>query len=45
VVYLPRTPSISSTDLKKVLSQIDSAAIQKIKQGLDGVLDIVKAIE
>ncbi|WP_342804691.1 adenylyltransferase/cytidyltransferase family protein [Alteromonas sp. M12] len=45
VIYLPRTPSISTTDLKKVLSQIDSAAIQKIKQGLDGVLDIVKALE
>ncbi|MDU0355712.1 adenylyltransferase/cytidyltransferase family protein [Paraglaciecola aquimarina] len=45
VVYLPRTPSISTTDLKKALSQIDSASIQKIKQGLDSVLDLVKAIE
>ena len=45
VIYLPRTPSISTTDLKKALSQIDSTTIQKIKQGLDGVLDIVKALE
>ncbi|MEP4890016.1 MAG: adenylyltransferase/cytidyltransferase family protein [Aliiglaciecola sp.] len=45
VIYLPRTPSISTTSLKKALSQIDSDAIQKIKQGLDGVLDIVKALE
>ena len=45
VVYLPRTPSISTTQLKRSLSTIDPAAIQKIKQGLDGVLDIVKALE
>lgn len=45
VVYLPRTPSISTTDLKKALSKIDSAAIQQIKTGLDSVLDLVKAIE
>ncbi|AGH45790.1 adenylyltransferase/cytidyltransferase family protein [Paraglaciecola psychrophila] len=45
VVYLPRTPSISTTDLKKALSKIDSAAIQQIKLGLDSVLNIVKAIE
>ena len=45
VVYLPRTPSISTTDLKKALSKIDSAAIQQIKSGLDSVLNLVKAIE
>ncbi|WP_340678125.1 adenylyltransferase/cytidyltransferase family protein [Paraglaciecola sp.] len=45
VVYLSRTPSISTTDLKKALSQIDSATIQQIKRGLDSVLDLVKAIE
>lgn len=45
VIYLPRTPSISTTDLKKALSQIDGAAIQQIKTGLDNVLDLVKAIE
>ena len=45
VVYLPRTPSISTTNLKKILSKIDDTSIKKIKQGLDGVLDIVKALE
>lgn len=45
VVYLPRTDSISTTDLKKSLSKIDSATIQQIKSGLDSVLQIVKAME
>ena len=45
VVYLPRTPSISTTQLKISLSTIDSDAIRKIKQGLDNVLDVVKAME
>jgi glycerol-3-phosphate cytidylyltransferase len=45
VVYLLRTPSISTTDLKKALSKIDGATIQQIKNGLDSVLDLVKAIE
>jgi glycerol-3-phosphate cytidylyltransferase len=44
VVYLPRTDNISTTDLKKALSQIDSKSIQQIKQGLDSVLDLVKAM-
>lgn len=45
VVYLQRTPTISSTQLKRSLSQIDPEAIKQIKQGLDSVLDIVKALE
>jgi glycerol-3-phosphate cytidylyltransferase len=45
VIYLPRTPTISSTQLKHSLSKIDPETIQKLKQGLDGVLDIVKALE
>ena len=45
VIYLPRTASISSTQLKKALSQIDSTTIAQIKSGLDSVLDLVKAIE
>lgn len=45
VVYLPRTPSVSTTNLKKALQKIDSATIQQIKIGLDSVLDLVKAIE
>ncbi|MEP0177510.1 MAG: adenylyltransferase/cytidyltransferase family protein [Paraglaciecola sp.] len=45
IVYLPRTPTISTTELKRSLAKIDPVAIQKIKKGLDGVLDIVKALE
>lgn len=45
VVYLPRTDSISTTDLKKSLSQLDSDLIKKVKHGLDSVLNIVKALE
>lgn len=44
VVYLPRTPSISSTAVKQALSQLDSDKIKQIKDGLDGVLDIVRAL-
>lgn len=44
VVYLPRTPSISSTEVKHALSQLNSDKIKQIKDGLDGVLDIVKAL-
>ena len=45
VVYLPRTPTISTTELKKSLSKVDAETIAQIKQGLDSVLSIVKAIE
>lgn len=45
VVYLSRTPNISTTDLKKALSSIDSESIKTIKRGLDNVLELVKAIE
>ncbi|MDN4500900.1 adenylyltransferase/cytidyltransferase family protein [Alteromonadaceae bacterium BrNp21-10] len=45
VVYLPRTPTISTTELKKSLSKVDADSILQIKQGLDSVLNIVKAIE
>ena len=45
VIYLPRTPTISTTQLKLSLAKIDPQTIQKIKLGLDGVLDIVKALE
>jgi glycerol-3-phosphate cytidylyltransferase len=44
-VYLPRTTSVSTTDLKKTLQKIDIATIQQIKIGLDSVLGLVKAIE
>ncbi len=45
VVYLERTPSISTTAVKQALSNLDSDKIQQIKAGLDSVLSIVKAIE
>lgn len=45
VVYLPRTPTISTTEIKNSLSQVDADTIAQIKQGLDSVLRIVKAIE
>lgn len=45
VVYLRRTPSISSTAVKKSLATFNSQKIQEIKSALDGVLDIIKAIE
>lgn len=45
VVYLSRTPSISTTEVKKNLSALDSDRIQQIKAGLDSVLSIVKALE
>lgn len=45
VIYLSRTANISTTDLKKSLSNIDSESIQMIKRGLDNVLELVKAIE
>lgn len=45
VQCLSRTENISTTDLKKSLSQINLVAINQIKSGLDSVLDIIKAIE
>lgn len=45
VVYLERTPSISTTSLKQTLTTLDDATVEKIKEGLDSVLDIVKAIK
>ena len=45
VVYLERTASISTTEVKKSLSQFNSEKIKAIKQGLDSVLEIVKVIE
>lgn len=45
VVYLPRTDSISSTNLKNSLSRIDGDLINKIKHNSDSVLNLVKALE
>lgn len=45
VVYLERTPSISTTSVKKGLSNLDADKIKQIKQGLDSVLNLVKALD
>jgi len=45
VVYLPRTQSISTTDLKRKLQWLNSERIKDIKSALDGVMDIVNAID
>jgi len=45
VVYLPRTKSISTTDLKRKLQWLNSERIKDIKSALDGVMDIVNAID
>jgi len=42
VVYLERTPSISTTSVKKNLSSLDAENVKLIKEGLDSVLNIVK---
>ncbi|WP_102795723.1 glycerol-3-phosphate cytidylyltransferase [Bowmanella denitrificans] len=44
VIYLPRTPDVSSTNLKNALSVINKKSIQDIKNGLDNLYDIVKAM-
>ena len=45
VVYLERTKNISTTEVRKSLSQFDSSGLKEIKQGLDSLLSIVKAME
>lgn len=45
VVYLQRTPNISSTDIKNTLSHIDQEKVSQIKSGLDSLLSIVNAIK
>lgn len=45
VIYLPRTENISTTALKRTLSQIDDESVSRIKDGLDGVMELVKALK
>lgn len=45
VVYLPRTDNISTTKVKRSLSNFDSDTVKQIKEGLDSVLSIIEAIE
>lgn len=41
VVYLPRTPNISSTKLKRTLKAVDKAHIDDLKKALDLIATIV----
>lgn len=45
VVYLERTPSISTTEVKQSLARLDQKQIQQIKDSLDSVMSIMQAIE
>ena len=45
VVYLERTPSISSTEVKRGLSNINAEKIKQIQCGLESVSKIIKALE
>jgi len=45
VIYLPRTESISTTALKDSLSKLNADKLSEIKQGLDDVMALVKAME
>lgn len=45
VVYLPRTPNISSTDMKKILKVLDRSHVTELKQALDLISSIVDRFE
>lgn len=45
VVYLDRTPSISTTEVKRTLSTLDKEKVKQIKVGLDSLVSIVEAME
>jgi glycerol-3-phosphate cytidylyltransferase len=45
VKYLPRTDSISSTDLKKLLKVLDKSHVEDLKTALDLISTIVKTFE
>ncbi|PFG11734.1 adenylyltransferase/cytidyltransferase family protein [Marinobacter sp. LV10MA510-1] len=45
VVYLSRTAQISTTQLKQRLSDLNSKSIREIRNGLDSLLNVVKALE
>ncbi|EOA6574748.1 adenylyltransferase/cytidyltransferase family protein [Vibrio cholerae] len=44
VVYLPRTEDISTTKIKKTLSNIHVAELDKIESSLHDIISVVKAI-
>ncbi|AFY20733.1 adenylyltransferase/cytidyltransferase family protein [Pseudomonas sp. UW4] len=45
VVYLPRTPNISSTDIKQILKVLDKSHVNELKQALDIISSIVERFE
>lgn len=45
VIYLPRTPNISSTDVKKLLKILDRSHVADLKQALDLISSIVDRFE
>lgn len=45
VVYLPRTPHISSSALKSNMSMLDREAVENIKAYLDDALDLLQALK
>lgn len=44
VIYLPRTESISTTDIKENLSAINDSDIESLEKSIHCVLDLVKAM-
>lgn len=44
VIYLPRTEDVSTTQIKKALSKIDSEELDKIESSLHDVISIVKSL-
>lgn len=45
VVYLPRTPNISSTDIKQILKVLDKSHVNELKKALDIISSIVERFE
>ncbi|MDU0114552.1 adenylyltransferase/cytidyltransferase family protein [Psychrosphaera aquimarina] len=44
VVYLPRTEEISTTDIKKMLSKINSDELDVLESSLHSALEVVKSV-
>ena len=44
VIYLERTANISTTEIKKTLSNIDILELEKIESSLHDILELVKNI-
>ncbi|MGP9727997.1 adenylyltransferase/cytidyltransferase family protein [Glutamicibacter sp. AOP3-A1-12] len=44
VVYLPRTAGISTTEMKRVLSEFDERHVESLKNTLDSLSQIVKEL-